>query len=168
MKKPKFTRSGVTFLTRSAIIAASYTALTLIFSFSASGAIQVRFSEALCILPFFTPSAIPGLTVGCLISNILTGGAPWDIVFGTAATCIGAILSYLVSYAPKKFRYATCIPPIALNTLIIPQILKRVYGMKEALAFLTLTVGLGETVSVGVLGGILFTFLYRNKSKLFV
>ena len=73
----------VLFLTQAAVIAAIYVVLTIFISaFNlASGAIQVRISEALTILPFFTPAAIPGLAIGCLLSNLLTGAAVYDAVF---------------------------------------------------------------------------------------
>ena len=75
------------------VIAALYVVLTVIANALglASGAIQVRFSEALTILPVFTPAAIPGLTVGCVLANLITGCAPWDVVFGSLATLIGAL-----------------------------------------------------------------------------
>ena len=81
----------VLFLTQAAVIAAIYVVLTIFISaFNlASGAIQVRISEALTILPFFTPAAIPGLAIGCLLSNLLTGAAVYDVVFGSLATLLG-------------------------------------------------------------------------------
>ena len=87
----------VLFLTQAAVIAAIYVVLTIFISaFNlASGAIQVRISEALTILPFFTPAAIPGLAIGCLLSNLLTGAAGYDVVFGSLATLLGAVGTYL-------------------------------------------------------------------------
>ena len=80
-------------LTQGALIAALYTALTYLINYFglANGAIQVRISEALTILPVFTPAAIPGLFIGCLLSNLLTGAAIWDIVFGSLASLLGAV-----------------------------------------------------------------------------
>ena len=88
----------VLFLTQAAVIAAIYVVLTIFISaFNlASGAIQVRISEALTILPFFTPAAIPGLAIGCLLSNLLTGAAVYDVVFGSLATLLGAVGTYLL------------------------------------------------------------------------
>lgn len=160
-------KNGIGFLTHSAIIASSYVALTLAFAFCSSGVIQVRVAEALCVLPYFTKAAIPGLTLGCLIANLLTGSMPWDVVFGTIATLIGAVLTHLISYLPKKFRFASCIPPIISNALIIPQVLKRVYNAPDALPFLVMTVGIGEIISVGILGTLLFLLLYRKRDKFF-
>ena len=100
------------------MIAALYVVLTLLANALglANYAIQVRFSEALTILPFFTPAAIPGLTIGCLLSNILTGCAPLDILFGTLATLIGA----LGTYALRRFEWLAPLPPILANTIIVP------------------------------------------------
>ena len=82
----------VLLIVQAALIAAIYVVLTYFISaFNlASGAIQVRISEALTILPVFTPAAIPGLFIGCLLSNLLTGCMPLDVVFGSLATQIGA------------------------------------------------------------------------------
>ena len=76
-------KKSVTMITQAAIIAALYVVLTMIANMLglANYAIQVRFSEALCVLPYFTFAAVPGLYVGCLIANLLTGAAIWDILF---------------------------------------------------------------------------------------
>ena len=88
----------VLFAVQAAMIAALYVVLTYITNLLglASGTIQVRFSEALCILPVFTPAAIPGLFIGCLISNLITGGIIWDIIFGSIATLLGALGTYFL------------------------------------------------------------------------
>ena len=88
----------VLFITQGAVIAAIYVVLTYIVSLLGltNGVIQVRLSEALTILPVFTPAAIPGLVVGCVISNILTGAVIWDVIFGSLATLIGAIGTYML------------------------------------------------------------------------
>ena len=86
-------------LTQGALIAALYTALTYLINYFglANGAIQVRISEALTILPVFTPAAIPGLFIGCLLSNLLTGAAIWDIVFGSLAYWVLFLPIYCVN-----------------------------------------------------------------------
>ena len=86
-------RKKTKLLTQGALIAALYVVLTYVTNLAgmASGAIQVRISEALCILPAFTASAVPGLFVGCLAANLLTGAALWDVVFGSVATLLGAL-----------------------------------------------------------------------------
>lgn len=155
----------VRFLTQAAMIAALYTALTFIAAAFglANQAIQVRFSEALTILPAFTPAAIPGLFIGCIISNLLTGCAIYDIIFGSIATFLGA----LGTYALKKHKYLTPIPPIAANTIIIPFVIKYVYQSDGAIPFFMLTVGIGEIISCGILGLILFTALEKQKRSIF-
>lgn len=155
----------VRFLTQAAMIAALYTALTFIAAALglANQAIQVRFSEALTILPAFTPAAIPGLFIGCIISNLLTGCAIYDIIFGSIATFLGA----LGTYALKNHKYLTPIPPIAANTIIIPFVIKYVYQSDGAIPFFMLTVGIGEIISCGILGLILFTALEKQKKNIF-
>ena len=155
----------VTFITQAAMIAALYVVLTLLANALglANHAIQVRFSEALTILPFFTPAAIPGLWVGCVLSNLLTGCMPLDIVFGSLATLIGAV----GTYAFRKYKWMTPVPPIIANTLIVPFILAYVYGAEGSIPFFMLTVGIGEVVSCGILGMILFQVLQKYRHVIF-
>ena len=153
----------VKFLTHSAIIAALYVILTMLARLMGldSGVIQVRFSESLCVLCVFTPAAIPGLTVGCLISNFLVGGALWDIVFGSMATLIGAVGGYML----RKNRWLVPLPTVISNALIIPPVLMTVYGAKESFWFLFATVGIGEIISAYILGTLLYSALKRTKIK---
>ena len=150
-------------LTQSALVAALYVVLTYISNIFglASGAIQVRVSEALTILPAFTFSAVPGLTVGCIAANLLTGAALWDVVFGSMATLLGAVGTYLFG----KNKYTAPIFPIIANTAIIPLVLKTVYGVGEGYGFLFVTIFLGELVSCGILGVLLYGGV--KKSKIF-
>ena len=153
------------FITQAAVIAALYVVLTLfINAFDlASGAIQVRISEALTILPYFTPAAVPGLFIGCLLSNFMTGAAIWDIIFGSLATLIGAIGSYLL----RKWKWCAPLPPILSNTIIIPFVLTYAYGIPGGIPFFMLTVGAGEVLSCGVLGMILLFALQRYRNIIF-
>ena len=125
----------------------------------ANGAVQLRLSEALTILPAFTASAIPGLSVGCLLSNLLTGCAPWDVVFGTVATLIGAIGTRFIG---RNNKFLAAIPPILSNAIIIPFVLQKVYGVEDGFWYLFATVGLGEILSCGVLGCLLYTVLKKR------
>ena len=153
------------FITQAAVIAALYVVLTLFinaFDF-ASGAIQVRISEALTILPYFTPAAVPGLFIGCLLSNFMTGAAIWDIIFGSLATLIGAIGTYLL----RKWKWCAPLPPILSNTIIIPFVLTYAYGIPGGIPFFMLTVGAGEVLSCGVLGMILLFALQRYRNIIF-
>lgn len=153
------------YITQAALIAAIYTVLTMIAAgFDlASGAIQVRFSEALTIMPFFTPAAIPGLTLGCLLSNILTGCALPDIIFGTLATLLGA----LGSYALRKNRFLCAVPPIVSNALIIPFVLTYAYHIPGGIPLFMLTVGLGELISCMGFGQLLLQALLPFRGRLF-
>lgn len=158
-------KQRVTMLTQAAMIAALYVVLTLLVSafHLASGAIQVRISEALCILPAFTPAAIPGLFIGCLISNLFSGSMLFDIVFGSLATLIGACGSYLL----RKWKWAIPIPPILSNTLIIPFVLSYVYHIPGGVPYFMFTVGLGEIISCGVFGMIVYGAVAKHRNVIF-
>ncbi len=151
-------------LVQAAMIAALYVVLTYIANAMglASSAIQIRFSEALTILPYFTPAAIPGLFVGCFLSNILTGCAIPDIIFGSIATLIGALLTRRL----RKYKWLAPVPPILANTLIVPFVLLYAYGIQPLwLSFIT--VGIGEVISCGVLGILLLIVLEKYRGSLF-
>ena len=162
----------VLFITQAAVIAAIYVVLTIfIAAFNlASGNIQVRISEALCILPFFTPAAIPGLWIGCLLANLITGASVFDIIFGSLATLIGAVGTYLL----RKHKFLCTLPPVISNAVIIPILLRYAYGlafiyqgMDLSIPFFALTVGLGEVISICVLGQILLQVLNKYRGMLF-
>lgn len=162
----------VLFITQAAVIAAIYVVLTIfIAAFNlASGNIQVRISEALCILPFFTPAAIPGLWIGCLLANLITGASVFDIIFGSLATLIGAVGTYLL----RKHKFLCTLPPVISNAVIIPILLRYAYGftfiyqgMDLSISFFALTVGLGEVISICVLGQILLQVLNKYRGMLF-
>lgn len=146
------------FIAEAGIIAALYTALCLLFAPFSFSVFQVRIAEALCILPYFTPAAIPGLTIGCLISNIIGSGNIFDIVFGTLATLLGA----LGSYALRRNRYLVALPPVVSNTLIIPFVLKYAFAAEETVPFIMCTIAVGEILAVGVLGTALLLALSRT------
>ena len=169
---------NVLFITQAAMIAAVYVILTSLINVIglANGAIQIRLSEALTILPVFTPAAIPGLFVGCLLSNTITGCAIWDIIFGSLATLIGAFGTYLLR---KKTPFLFPVPPILANALIIPFILvyayqvpglASVFGIElKGLPILIcmLTVGIGEVISCGILGTLLLKTLKKYRRQMF-
>lgn len=155
---------NVTFLTQAAMIAAIYVVLTYIFAPFSFGEVQARISEALTILPLFTPAAIPGLFIGCLIGNILGGAILPDIVFGSIATLIGAVFTYMLR---DQKPILGPIPPIAANTIIVPFVLRFAYGVNLPIPFMMLTVGIGEVLSCGILGMILYAALNRYKNTIF-
>lgn len=151
-------------MVQAAMIAAIYVVLTFIANAFglANYAVQVRFSEALTILPYFTPAAIPGLFIGCLLSNILTGCALPDIIFGTLATLVGAILTYRL----RKFKWLAPVPPIVANAIVVPIVLLYAYGISPLwLSFITVTAG--EIISCGILGMILLFALEKYRGRLF-
>lgn len=157
---------NVSIITVGAMTAALYVVLTLIANAFglANFAIQVRFSEALTILPYFTPAAIPGLFVGCILSNLITGCMPLDVLFGSLATLLGA----LGTYSLRKCKWAAPIPPIIANTIIVPFVLAYVYHFEGSIPYFMVTVGIGELISCGVLGMILLNVLDKYKDKIFV
>lgn len=153
----------VQFITQGAVIAAIYVVLVLIFDTFSFGPIQFRIAEVLTIMPYFTPAAIPGLFVGCLIANIIGGGLIWDIVFGSIATLIGAIGSYLV----RKNKWLVPLPPIIANMFIVPFVLKYAYGYDGLLVYFMFTVGLSEIIVCGIIGMALLTVMAKNREHIF-
>lgn len=154
-------------MTMAALIAALYVVLTYVSSSVglSGGVIQLRLSEALCILPVYTSAAIPGLFVGCLVANLTTSAVITDVVFGSIATLLGAVGSYFIG---KKHRLLALIPPIISNTVIIPFVLRYAYGAEDALWFMFLTVGLGEVLSCGILGTLMtgvYDRIFQGKAK---
>lgn len=155
----------ILFLTQAAMIAALYVVFTLIAAALglSSMQVQIRFSEALTILPYFTPAAIPGVFIGCLLSNILAGGALLDIIFGSLATLIAAVGTYLL----RRQKWLAPIPPIVANTLVVPFVIKAAYGIGPIwLSFIT--VGAGEFLSAGVLGMLLLLVLEKYRRQIFM
>jgi len=154
-------KGSTKFITHTAIIAATYVILTFIASALglSSGVIQIRFSEAMVILPIFTTAAIPGLSIGCFLSNILTGCVLWDVIFGTVATLLGAIGTYYM----RKTPYLASVPPVLSNTLIVPFVLRYAYGAPGSIPFFMLTVGIGEIISCAGLGTLLYSALKKTK-----
>lgn len=148
-------------ITYGAMICALYVVLTMLSRLFGldSGAVQVRFSEALCILPCFTPAAIGGLFAGCLLSNILAGAIIWDVIFGSLATLIGAVFTYKL----RANKYLAVLPPIISNTVIIPFVLAYAYGFEGGIPYFMLTVGIGEVISCGILGLMLHPVILKSK-----
>ena len=155
---------NVLFMTHAAMIAAIYVVLTYIFAPFSFGEVQIRIAEALTILPVFTPAAIPGLFIGCLIGNILGGAILPDIIFGSLATLIGAVFTYMLR---DQNKLLAVLPPIISNTIIVPFVLKLGYGVNLPIPFMMLTVGIGEIIGCGVLGLVLYTALSKYRSLIF-
>ncbi len=151
------------FITEASVIAAIYTVLVLIFQFTSFGPIQFRIAEALTILPYFTPAAIPGVTIGCFLSAVLTGADVLDMVFGSLATLIAAILSYKL----RRNKYLVPLPPIVVNAIVIPWVLKTAYGEAQPIPLMMLSIGAGQLVAAGILGLVLLFALDRVKHVVF-
>lgn len=151
-------------LVQGAVIAALYVVLTMLAKVLglADMPVQVRFSEALCVLPAYTAAAIPGLFIGCIISNILCGAVVWDIIFGSLATLIGAVGTYFL----RRRRLISLVPPIAANTIIVSLVLSYAYRLEGGIPFFMLTVGVGEIISCGILGYFLGKIVDKNKKVL--
>mgnify|MGYP001032543036 FL=1 len=156
-------KSKVQFLTQAAMIAAIYVVLTYVFQPFGFMDVQVRVAEALTILPFFTPAAIPGLFVGCLLGNMLGGAVLLDIVMGSLTTLVAASISYLL----RKNKYLVALPPIIGNAIVVPWVLRIGYGLATPIPLMMLTVGIGEIISCGILGTMLLLSLNKYKNVIF-
>ena len=152
------------FMTQAATIAAIYVVLTYVFAPISFSEIQVRIAEALTILPVFVPAAVPGLFIGCILGNLLGGALIPDIIFGSLATLIGAFFTWKLR---KCSPFLAPVPPILSNTLIIPFVLRYAYSINLPIPLMMLTVGIGEVLSCGVLGMLLYYALRRRKDAIF-
>ena len=138
--------SNIRFITYSALIAAIYAVLTLACWTFSSMSIQVRVSEAMCVLPLFTPAAIPGLFLGCFISNLIAGNVP-DAIFGSLTTLAAAFLTWLIGKMIKK-SWKTALAPfpaVILNAIVVPFILYFAYGFKDFMGYTQMWTVLGLT-----------------------
>ncbi|PKM56829.1 MAG: QueT transporter family protein [Firmicutes bacterium HGW-Firmicutes-3] len=151
------------YLVQSGVIAAIYVVLAQVFGFMGFGPIQFRIAEALTVLPFFTPAAIPGVFIGCLLANILYGGVLLDVVFGSLTTLLAAYLSYRL----RKNKWMVTVPPILLNAAIIPFVLKYGYGVPDGIPFMMGTIFLGQFIVVGIIGMVLLHALLPIKDRIF-
>ena len=157
-------KQNTNFLTQAAMIAAIYVVLTYVFAPFSFREVQVRIAEALTILPLFSPAAIPGLFIGCLIGNILGGAILPDIIFGSFATLIGAIFTRKIG---STNPFLAPLPPIAANTVVVPLVLRYGYSIILPVPLMMLTVGIGEILSCGALGMILYFALKKYKNIVF-
>ena len=152
-------------LVRGAIIAAIYALLTIFLAPISSGLIQCRVSEALCVLPFFTFSAVPGLFIGCLLANLLTGAPAYDVVFGSLATLAAAYTTYRMrKIAPK---YLAPLPSVVINALVVGALLVYVYDVGVNYWVAAGYVAVGQAIACFVIGLPLLSLLQKYQSKLF-
>lgn len=159
----KQNKTTTLFMAQGAAIAALYVVLTLAFAPISFAAVQVRIAEALTILPLFTPAAIPGLFIGCVIANLMGGAVIWDVIFGSIATLIGAYFGYRL----RGNRWLVPIPAIISNTVIVPLVLRFGYGVDMPFILLVLSIAVGEIVGCYVLGEILATAMLAHKKEIF-
>ena len=143
-----------------AVIAAMYTALSLLFQAISFGPLQFRISEALTLLPMLTPYSIPGLIVGCFLSNLLGGYGIYDVIFGTLATAIAALLTYYF----RKNKWIAVLPPIVVNAVIVGLVLTYFYNI-PLLHMNILTVGVGQAGVCYAIGLPLISLLKKVYSK---
>ena len=152
-------------LARGAIIAAIYALLTIFLAPISSGLIQCRVSEALCVLPYFTFSAVPGLFIGCLLANLLTGAPAYDVIFGSLATLAAAYTTYLLrKRAPK---YLALLPSVVINALVVGALLVYVYDVGVSYWVAAGYVAVGQAIACFVLGLPLLSLLQTYRNKLF-
>ena len=151
------------FITQAAAIAAIYTVLVMVFNFSSFGPVQFRVAEALTVLPYFIPAAIPGLAIGCFLSNLLNSADVLDIIFGSLATLIAAVLSYQL----RRFKLLVPVPPIVVNALVVPFILKYAYFEADSIPAMMVSVGAGQLLAAGVIGLVLLFSLDKVKHVIF-
>jgi len=152
-------KSTIRYIVEAAVIASMYAALTILIP-GGSGQIQIRVAEALSVLAFFTPAAIPGLFVGCLTANIFVGYGIYDILFGSLASLIAA---YLTRKMPSKLLAP--LPPVIVNAIIVPIVLK--ITIDAPLLVTAGFVALGEAVACYGLGYPMTLFLEKNRGRLF-
>ena len=163
-------KKNTRFITQAALIGALYTAVNLVMVLTplgqlAFGPIQLRVSEALTVLPLLTPAAIPGLFVGCVLSNLLgmafgLGGGVWDVVFGSIATLLAAI----VTYRMRNYKWLAMLAPVVFNALIVGVVLYYTFMNTESAASLWMmmaTVGAGQAIVCYALGMPLYMLLSK-------
>ena len=157
-------RSRILMIAYGAVIAAVYVVLTIVFQPISFGEVQLRVAEALTILPMFTPAAIPGLFVGCLLANMLGGGIIVDVIFGSIATLIGAVFSYML----RNNRWLVPIPAVLSNTVIVPLVLRFGYGLTDIPYMLQVVyIFAGEVAGCYILGELLASVLLPRRDLIF-
>jgi uncharacterized membrane protein len=149
-------------IAKTAIIAALYAALTLLLAPISYGTMQIRVSEALCVLALFTPAAVPGLTLGCLLANLIGPFGIHDVIFGTLATLVGVGGIWLL----RKKPYAAPLCNVISNGLIVGFELWYFFGLEDHFWLAAAWVALGELIACYVLGVPLMKFLEKNHTKI--
>lgn len=152
-------------LAQGAVIAAVYALLTIFLSPISSGLIQCRVSEAMSVLPYFTVSAVPGLFIGCLLANLLTGAPIYDVVCGSLATLSAALITYKMRNRVSK--YLAPLPSVIVNALVVGALLTYVYRVGVSFWIAAGYVAIGQAIACFALGIPLMKLLERFRGKLF-
>lgn len=156
-------------IARAGVLAGLYALLSLVTFPIASGSIQFRVSEGLCLLPLFMPESIPALFIGCMVSNLITGCAIFDIIFGSLITLFSAILTYyfgkIIKNVPLKLIVGGLFPVI-LNAFLLPLIWYYCYGELEFLYVVQVCFLLvSQSVSVYAVGIPLYFIMKKLQNK---
>lgn len=157
-------------LVQGALIAAVYAILTLAVAPIASGLVQCRVSEAMCVLPYFTPAAVPGLFVGCMLANLITGAEFLDILLGSLATLLAAAAARQATkwFRDRRFaKWLIPLPSVVFNAFLVGYVLAYVYEVGVSYWLCVLYVALGQLAACYVLGIPLFLVLDKYKQKIF-
>ena len=149
-----------------AVTAALYTALTVAVAPIASGMLQCRISEALCVLPYFLPAAVPGLFVGCLISNLILGNMLLDVLLGSLATLLAAVCTCYMGTRGLPF-YLAPLPGVVFNAFITGWVVFTLYMPEVPYWINALYVGAGQVLACYGLGLPLFLFLKKYQKSIF-
>ena len=156
-------------LARAGIVAGLYALLSMSFFTISSGPVQMRVSEGLTLLPLLFPETIPAVFVGCIVSNVLTGCAPLDVVFGSLITLVAALLTYFTGKAIKKTVLKVFVGglfPVVLNAVFLPLIWYFCYGELEYLYIVQVAILLaGQSLAVYVFGSIFYFAIAKTKDK---
>jgi uncharacterized membrane protein len=163
MKEPteRVMNRNLRFWITAAAIGGVYAAVTIALAPISFGPVQVRIAEALTVLPFFTPAAVPGLFVGCMVSNLVMSPYPVDFIVGSLATLLAASLSYVC----RRKLWLVPLPPVIINALVIGTMIWILSGPHTPLVLLAYmgSVGLGEAISCYALGVPLMLYLRRHR-----
>lgn len=162
-QRPDVQQSRIGFVVQGAVIAALYVVLTVVFAPISFGPMQVRIAEAMTIFPLFTRAAIPGLFLGCMLANLFGDAMILDVIFGSIATLIGAAGGYLL----RRNRWLVPVPTVLANTVIIPFVLQRAYGIELPYWLLAVYIAVGEVIGCYFLGELFATVLLRYKKRIF-
>ena len=152
-------------LTVAAMIAAVYLVLTMIFYVTSFQPLQSRLAEALAVLPYFTPVAIPGLFVGCILANIIGGNGIWDVVVGSLSSLLAAYLTYKLTYNKPKRKWLAPLPAVLVNAVVVGIMLSVLANNTTITSLFVniLLVGLGQLLACYVLGFPLMLLIERTK-----